>query len=705
MPRHLRAAVLGGYFSLVLPALLVVALVAPVVLLGLYAKETVDVDLSGQRTRDRLTTAQVAASHLQSALTEAGQSLQLISTRLRLREALRDRDRTELQRHLADLQATSPRYASAAALDPRGNLLGVSPRAPEVEPFIGTDFSYRDYFGGGLASSDFYVSDAFRPAALIPEAVAISRAVRDDGETRGLLLVTMLLKDFIAPLAPIHEVAAGRHLIVLDKRRQVVASSDPAHPPLSVLDLPGFDLARAGNAGTSPANVEGSERLVAFVGVPRTNWVLYVVDDPALVLATERGLSDQLGLSASVAALVAALAGAVLLFLYHQVLRQREALAAHRASLAGLNEQLTVASRHKSEFLANMSHDLRTPLNAILGFSDLLGEQLGVTLSQRQQRHLKNIHDAGEHLLELINDILDISRVEAGRIELRPENLTLGHLLEPVVAMARRAAEERQLTFDADADADTIVRVDPTRMRQVLHNLLSNALKFTPTGGRVALRARLEGPDLLVEVSDTGIGIPADARDRVFGMFERLHEGRSEAAGTGLGLALTKRLVELHGGAIGFDGAEGAGTTFRLRLPGAAVAVELPTGRRLLVVEDEPGDADLIAQIAETVGLPSEVVGTVEGALSAIARSSPTAVVLDLRLPDRRGEHVVRSLRDDPKTRHVPVIVVTVEDDDGGVRLMGATEFLTKPIDGAVLRAWLRGVTVQEATHASTAGR
>jgi CheY-like chemotaxis protein len=224
-------------------------------------------------------------------------------------------------------------------------------------------------------------------------------------------------------------------------------------------------------------------------------------------------------------------------------------------------------------------------------------------------------------------------------------------------------------------------------MRQVLLNLLSNAVKFTPVGGTVRLLTTLQGTTVRFEVTDTGIGIPADKVDRVFGAFERLHEGRSEASGTGLGLAITKRLVELHHGTIDFESVEGQGTRFWVTLEG--VVTEVTIGPRLLIVEDDPRDAELIAELVREAGIRVEVAPTAAGALEAISRNAPRAVILDLRLPDRRGDEVLASLKANPRSARIPVFVVTVEDDDGRVRVLGAADHMTKPIDRERMRRWL----------------
>ena len=371
--------------------------------------------------------------------------------------------------------------------------------------------------------------------------------------------------------------------------------------------------------------------------------------------------------------------------------------------LAVLNRKLDEATRAKSEFLAGMSHELRTPLNAVLGFSELLGEQLSEAMTAEQRRYLHNIRDAGEHLLELITEVLDLSRVEAGRLELRPEVVRVEALVEPAVATARAAAEAAGLRFEATLPSGASVRVDAGRIRQVLYNLLSNAVKFTPAGGNVRFSAAFTDDALSFEVADTGIGIPADRQDRVFGVFERLHEDRSSAEGTGLGLALSKRLVELHGGSIEFVSQEGRGSTFRVRLPD--VRAEPVRGDRVLVVEDVGRDADLIVALVAEAGLRAEVVTSASAAIETVRRDPPRGVVLDLRLPDERGERVLEALKADPTTEHIPVIVVTVEDDEGRSRPLGADDHMTKPIDRKRLGDWLRKLrSPEEGTSAHPAG-
>jgi signal transduction histidine kinase len=285
--------------------------------------------------------------------------------------------------------------------------------------------------------------------------------------------------------------------------------------------------------------------------------------------------------------------------LYEQVKQHAEGLerrvGERTAELLAVNQQLQEVSRHKSEFLANMSHELRTPLNSILGFSQLLQEQTANLLSEKQTRYLTHIHNSGQHLLQLINDILDLSRVEAGKLLLQPEALAVAAALEEILVIARGLGQKKGQTVEAQIEADLPpLRADPVRFKQICFNLLSNAVKFTPDGGTVRVTARRvnwssgqsvdsSGPidkltyrpidpdgDLLeIAVSDTGIGIRPEDLPRLFQEFVQLETTRAQhREGTGLGLALTSRLVESHGGRIwAASEGEGRGSTFTVVLP------------------------------------------------------------------------------------------------------------------------------------------
>jgi len=235
--------------------------------------------------------------------------------------------------------------------------------------------------------------------------------------------------------------------------------------------------------------------------------------------------------------------------------------------LARLYDELAAASRHKSEFLATMSHELRTPLNAIIGFSQVLREQMFGELNERQTDYLDDILSSGQHLLTLINDILDLAKVEAGRLELQPSSFSLAGALDSALVMVRERATRQEVRLSSDIDPSVgEIEADERKVKQILFNLLSNAVKFTPAGGAIELSARPDGDQVVIAVRDTGVGIPAEEQARIFDEFYQVGPGRAQE-GTGLGLALTRRLVELHGGRLDVASEPGVGSTFSVHLP------------------------------------------------------------------------------------------------------------------------------------------
>jgi len=232
------------------------------------------------------------------------------------------------------------------------------------------------------------------------------------------------------------------------------------------------------------------------------------------------------------------------------------------------SRQLEAASQHKSEFLANMSHELRTPLNAIIGFSEVLNERMFGDLNEKQDEYLKDIHASGTHLLSLINDILDLSKIEAGRMELELTDFHLPSAIDSALTLVRERATRRGIVLQPAVDAGLgQLRADERKVRQVLLNLLSNAIKFTPEGGRIEVRAVRENGAVAVSVSDTGIGIAPEDQEAVFEEFRQVGSSAARQQGTGLGLTLCRKFVELHRGKIWVTSALGAGSTFTFRLP------------------------------------------------------------------------------------------------------------------------------------------
>jgi signal transduction histidine kinase len=237
--------------------------------------------------------------------------------------------------------------------------------------------------------------------------------------------------------------------------------------------------------------------------------------------------------------------------------------------LRDLYRQLEAANRHKSEFLANMSHELRTPLNAVIGFSEMLKEQLFGDLNEKQLEYAEDIHTSGHHLLSLINDILDLAKVEAGRMELEVSEFALSPAIENAMTLVKERAARHGIALESEIDErlDCFVG-DERKFKQIMLNLLSNAVKFTPEGGRIGVGAGISNGTVEISVSDTGIGISPEDQGAIFDEFRQAkgkNKGKSE--GTGLGLTLAKRFVELHGGTIRVESEVGKGSTFTFTLP------------------------------------------------------------------------------------------------------------------------------------------
>ena len=356
------------------------------------------------------------------------------------------------------------------------------------------------------------------------------------------------------------------------------------------------------------------------------------------------------------------------------------------------------ANRAKSEFLANMSHELRTPLNAILGLSEGLLEQVRGPLNERQQASLRTVQASGRHLLELINEILDLARIEAGRLEVVPEWTAARESCEAALALVREQAAGKSIALVLSlGDPEAHLEADPRRLKQILMNLLSNAVKFTPEGGRVELAVAAAGDEALAfTVTDTGIGIAAEDQARLFAPFVQLDAGLSrQHEGTGLGLALVQRLVALQGGGVTLESEPGNGSRFTVTLPvgkrPATPAAEnvraiiRPSRPTALVVEDSPeAYAQLAGYLAE-LGYAVSKHDSGAGAVEAVRERQPGLVVLDLLLPDLSGWEVLSGLKAEAATREIPVLVVSVVDEPGRARAAGAAGHLLKPVSRAAL--------------------
>ena len=369
------------------------------------------------------------------------------------------------------------------------------------------------------------------------------------------------------------------------------------------------------------------------------------------------------------------------------------------------NREVERATQLKSKFLASMSHELRTPLNAIVGFSDLLADEGPGQLNDKQKRFVNHIKQGAAHLLQLINDILDLSKIEAGQLELRCEQFLVKDALPEVLSTIRPLAMAKNIQVQQKLGTDRPVYADRVRFKQILYNLLSNAVKFTPKDGRITLECTDSAEFVCISVADTGIGIRPEDQVVVFEEFRQVEGGQdSTREGTGLGLAITKRLVEQQGGKISLMSEPGKGSRFTFTLPvanGSRLEVVHPLhslsattngslGKPLiLVVDDEASARELISSYLN----PEYRIAIAESGDEAVNKAHhlrPDAITLDLSMPGKSGFEALVALKKNPDTSNIPIIIVSIVDQKNLGFALGAADYLIKPIRKPVLLETLR---------------
>ena len=376
-------------------------------------------------------------------------------------------------------------------------------------------------------------------------------------------------------------------------------------------------------------------------------------------------------------------------------------------------EEAERASKFKDQFLSTMSHELRTPLNAVLGFSELLTDKRYGEMNERQARYVNHIHTSGKHLLKLISDILDLSKIEAGKMEIVREDVAVDFVCTEVLSALQPLADKKSQALIRQVEPNLYVRADPTRLKQILMNLIGNAIKFSPERGRIELAARSMDGQVRVEVRDDGPGIPPEDQQRIFEAFYRRAESGKAVEGTGLGLAITERLVNMHGSQLEIDSRPGEGTCFHFSLPlvanhpvqstqPATARPEIRRAPRIFVIEDDAASAHLIESQLSSSGYEAICCEHPRRARDLAAKLQPDAITLDLLMKPVHGIQVLLELKNDPRTAKIPVVVVTIVDQPAIGTALGADEYLVKPVEKAALLAALERCLAVRAAKSPT---
>lgn len=392
--------------------------------------------------------------------------------------------------------------------------------------------------------------------------------------------------------------------------------------------------------------------------------------------------------------------------------------------LERINKELIRANEMKGRFIANASHELRTPLHSVIGFSDILLQKTFGDLNERQQKYINTIYNSSKHLLHLVNNILDLAKIEAGKAELSYETFPVKGIINEVIMVIRPLAEKKRIELELIiSDKVNKFTADRIKLKQILYNLLSNAIKFTPENGRVGVKGEevigskenfswaTEAQKFLkISIWDTGIGIRPEDREKIFEEFEQLDPSKS-TEGTGLGLSLTKKLVEIHGGHIEVDGTYGQGTTFHIYLPfiiqeesyqkpEIKISSVTPSysakeeGAMVLVVEDDIPTVEILTIHLSQAGY--RVAHAYDGveAIHKAKEINPFVITLDIMLPKKDGWEVLQALKADPKTRDIPVIIHSIIENKELAFALGATDYLVKPVEKTVLLEKLSGLSL-----------
>ena len=693
--------------------------------------------LREQIIANNLAAADLTAEFAWRYVQGAERSVEYFSRSQHVLEAVLGGDFKQATSDLQEFLKTNTSLTTCSLFDSMGHLSASGSAHPS---FVGGFAGDREWFQQAVATRDPYLGVPIvsrgSKQPVLPYAVPIFNR---NQELRGVLLGGISITALSDAITKFQS-GPGVRVSIADNRRggMIIAHRDPQRvlQPVSRRNEAGVRMSNRERGAMETTDTEGKSVLAAFAPVPNLPWGVLILQPGENAFAPVRTSLNKSQFWTSILLLVTAtVTGWLALRVTRPLVHLREAATAlaegHRSApinltrqdelgdlgrafdhMAGAlaertaqletvnqdlgeqNRRIQQADRLKSEFLANMSHELRTPLNAIIGFAEIMHDGKVGPISSEHKEYLADVLTSARHLLQLINDILDLSKVEAGKMEFRPERVNLEVVVEEARAIVRTLAAKRRMDLRSEIDASlSHISTDPRSLKQILYNYLSNALKFTPEGGMVTVRAKAEGADhFRIEVEDDGIGIGAQDRQRLFVEFQQLDASVGKKySGTGLGLALTKKIAEAQGGRVGVNSTPGKGSTFYAVLPQVLRASNksaeetksvtmLTEAPLVLVIEDDAEDRARIAELLRNAGFAVETVATGFDAVARCHQSRFDAITLNLRLPDMSGRAVFEKLRERGFNQQTPVIVAIFADQQETVIGFRVNDILAKPL-------------------------
>ncbi|MBF0471145.1 MAG: response regulator [Gammaproteobacteria bacterium] len=627
-----------------------------------------------------------------------------VMERIARRPAIRAMDINACDPILAEFPDMFPQFANLATVDLQGDAPCSGVPQPGGKP---VSVAKAGWFKQAMENPRFFAGDPFIGPITGRKVSVLIQPVRDDeGALLGLLGLPLDL-ELYDPRVPADQLPPGTRFGMLSNSGTLIwRNTDPVQENLIGKNIRGVAAAdrilEIKDGDFKSSGSDGIERYYAAVPIPAVNWVAYIG-------VPSQWVADRVKSTAIQNATVGVVA-VLLLFTLLLTLIRRIAQAEH--DLFHAKEKAEEASRAKSIFLSNMSHELRTPLNAILGFAELL--QRDATIAPKQRVNLETINRSGHHLLALINDILEISRIEAGKLVYNPKPLDLHQLITSLIdTMALRAHNDGlALSLDMAPELPQYVITDDGKLRQILLNLLSNAIKYTPHGSVAMSVTTTEGTKgerlLTITVRDTGVGIPKDQLELIFTPFFQTHHGVQVGEGTGLGLGIAKQYTELLGGALWAESEVGHGSCFSLKIPYTLPAtppqsttqprkvIALAEGEahyRILIVEDKVDNQRLLRQMMESVGFEVEVATNGGEGVALFEQWHPDFIWMDMRMPVMDGYAATRKIRTLQGGEKVIICALTAsafEEERESILAAGCNDMIRKPIVTDSLFATMR---------------